>query len=202
MLNTNELLAGLNNQEQHAIRKIYDDYFSALVVYANTIINNDGEAQDIVSITITKLWNKKLSFNTLNEVKAFLFIAVKNACLNYLKKNKREERKRKELQDTVATVQEASSDSKFEIQAIDKLIEAVLEILEPQCAAVLKLTIEGYTPVEIANSLNISAQQVYTQISNARKRLRPFLKENGKKFGLSVVFILLFILIKYVFSNS
>jgi RNA polymerase sigma-70 factor (ECF subfamily) len=99
----------------------------------------------------------------------------------------------------MSTAEDPAINKKYEMDHMRKLVQAGLGKLEKQCAAVIKLTMQNLLPDEIAKTLNISPNQVYTQKSKGIARLQEFIEENGGKYGIPVVIILLIILCKLYF---
>ena len=49
-------IKGINCKEAKAWKRIYKDYYSPLCYYAMKILNNQGQAEDLVQGVIIKLW--------------------------------------------------------------------------------------------------------------------------------------------------
>ena len=52
------------------------------------MLNNTSEAEDAVQHTMMNMWQKKDELNRIENVRAFVIKALKNDCLNRLKKEK------------------------------------------------------------------------------------------------------------------
>lgn len=193
---TNDLLARLNNNEPKAHRELFDATFAHLSVFVYRMIDNQDESEDIAISAITKLLGKNLTFNAVEQLKAYLYKSVRNGALNYLRSAQKDDPFRKQLMELLPTVEEPGVHRKYEMEHLRRLIEAGLGRLEKQCAAVIRLTMENKQPDEIAKALNISPNQVYTQKSKGITRLKEFIKENGGKYGIPVLIILLALLCK------
>jgi RNA polymerase sigma-70 factor (ECF subfamily) len=76
--------------DQAEYKIFFDQHYTALCFFAHSIVMNMEEAEDIVQESFCKLWNKKEDFEIATaNVKAFLYMVVKNACLDYLRQQKR-----------------------------------------------------------------------------------------------------------------
>lgn len=197
---TNDLLNKLNNSDPAAHEELFKATFPDLTVFVHRMIDNEDESEDIAISAITRLLGKKLTFNAIEQLKAYLYISVRNGALNYLRASQKDDPFRKQLQDDLPIAEDPSINRKYEMDHMRKLIEAGLGKLEKQCAAVIRLTMKNMQPDEIAKTLDISPNQVYTQKSKGIARLRAFIEENGGKYGIPVVIILLVILCKLLFS--
>jgi len=197
---TNDLLARLNNNEAAAHADLFNATYADLTVFVFRMIDNEDESEDIAISAITRLIGKKLTFSAVEQLKAYLYISVRNGALNYLRAAQKEDPFRKKLLEAMPVAEEPVVNKKYELAHMHRLIEAGLGKLEKQCAAVIKLTMEGKQPDEIAKALNISPNQVYTQKSKGIARLREFIEQNGGKYGIPVVIILLALLCKLCFG--
>lgn len=197
---TNDLLVRLNNNEPTANADLFKATFADLTVFVFRMIENEDESEDIAISAITKLLGKKLSFNAVEQLKAYLYISVRRSALNYLRMAQKEDPFRKQLLADMPSAEDPAINKKYEMDHMRKLVEAGLGKLEKQCAAVIRLIMQNKQPDEIARDLNISLNQVYTQKTKGIKGLREFIEENGGKYGIPAVIILLAILCKLYFG--
>ena len=64
---------------------LFDDYYAPLCVFANSYIKDEDLANDIVQDIFIALWNKNEELDQIQSVKSYLYVSVRNACLNHLK---------------------------------------------------------------------------------------------------------------------
>ena len=200
---TNDLLVKLNNEDPAAYEELFKATFKPLTIFAFRMTDNEDEAEDIAISAIRKLFSKKLNFNAIEQLQAYLYISVRNSSLNYLRRvAKKEDPLKKKLQDEMPTVEEPTVNKKYEMDYLRKLIDIALSSLklERQCESVIRLYMKNLQPDEIAKELNISMNQVYTQRSKGLKALKKFMDENGDKYDIPVVLLLLALLIKICFG--
>lgn len=74
-----------------AVKELFDEYYEALVEFATQLIIHNREAHHIVQETFIRLFGMRERFDTDNDIKAFLYITVRNTCFTYLKQEKEEE---------------------------------------------------------------------------------------------------------------
>ncbi len=92
-----ELINGFRNGDEPAIRHLYDLHYRPLCYFAEKLVKDKTEAEDIAVDTFLKLLNKKNDFYNLPDIKAFLFTATRNACFDYMRKTKRHHKSNLEL---------------------------------------------------------------------------------------------------------
>jgi RNA polymerase sigma factor (sigma-70 family) len=197
---TSDLLGRLNNNEPTAHKELFDATFPELTVFVYRMIDNQEQSEDIAIVAIRKLLGKNLTFDAVEQLKSYLYKSVRNGALNYLRSVKKDDPFRKQLQAEMPASEEPGIYRKYEIDHMRKTVETVLNGLEKQVAAVIRLTMENMPSDEIAKKLNISPNQVYTQRSKGIKQLQKLLDEKGDKYGIPVLIALLAILCKLYFG--
>lgn len=73
-----------------AVRELFDEHYSLLTDFANQLIVHEAEAHFIVQETFIKLFLMRNRFNTMADLKAFLYITVRNTCFAYIRAEKAE----------------------------------------------------------------------------------------------------------------
>ncbi|NLR80218.1 RNA polymerase sigma factor [Chitinophaga eiseniae] len=168
------LLQKLAAGEQSAFQFLFNQHYKALCYFANSIVANDQEAEDLVQESFSKLWNKRTDFKTAANIKAFLFIATKNACLNFLKSRERLTIKEKEFS-YLQTVDTGFDPLLTETEVIQQLYNEI-EALPTQCRKIFKMSyLEGRKNEDIAVALRISYNTVRAQKLRALKLIRSSL---------------------------
>jgi RNA polymerase sigma factor (sigma-70 family) len=173
---TDELLVKrFNAGDAGAMDEIYNMYFKHLYHFAWRITKNAPEAEDIAVVTLEILLRRCADFLTMTNIKAFLFITVRNKCLKYLDATKRHRVSEKEL----GTLQDENDDYVLaQMVRSEFLMEIYREIenLPPTRKTVFKLLfIDGLDSREIARQLNMTLAAVYVNKNKALKQLRNVL---------------------------
>lgn len=172
------LLHEFNVRNQYAFRFIFENNYRPAVLFAQGILNNyEYEAEDIVQDAFIKLWNKNEVFSTLAAIKSYVYITVKNACLDKLRKNqvadKYQGHAEKQLQ-----LLEADFIEPLITAETTKLIQQAIEGLPEQGKLIFKLSLSGKKNNEIAEELNISVNTVKTHKQRALSSLRHSLGDS------------------------
>jgi RNA polymerase sigma factor (sigma-70 family) len=158
-----------------AMHAIYKMYFIHLSHFAYRITQNRAEAEDIAVVTLEFLLSRHADFVTMPNIKAFLFVTVRNKCLKYIAAEKRHRKSENEL----STLQDEKDDYVLaQMVRSEFLMEVYREIesLPPVRKKVFKmLFIDGLTPQEIARQLGMSIEAVYNNKAKALKQLRNLL---------------------------
>ena len=166
-------MAAVRDGDEKEFRKIFDVYYLQLLYFGQKLVGNKEEAEEITDDAFVKLYERIDNFSLEVNVKAFLYITVRNACFNKLRQNKTHNVNKKGLA--------YLSQEDFERSAEQLLIEAEvwhyviigIEKLPPTCKAIFKLKyVERMSIDEIATKLGKDKKNIYTQLSLGYKRLR------------------------------
>ena len=78
-------IEAFRNGDENALAYFFDLHYKSLCYCAGRLIQNDTEAEDIVSNCFVKLWKSEREVKSNESIKAFLYISCRNACFNYLR---------------------------------------------------------------------------------------------------------------------
>ena len=186
-LDTETLLALLARKDNRAYKYLYGRYYVALRTLACQQVKDTGMADDLVQDVFIALLESKYQFKSEEEIKYFLYRAVRNRCNDYFR---REKVKLKYVQD-VASIQE--DDERFWDEALEEDVYAQLmgaiETLPPRCKLVMQLTLEGMKESEIAEKLKISLPMVKEHKQQGKKSLIDYFKDGKMTAIISFLFM-------------
>ena len=151
-----------------SVDELYDCFYDELVLWADTILNDMGEAEDLVQDVIYDFWKQRQHLSELSSLKSWLYISVRNRCINYLEHDKV---KKKYLQ----LNGEAEADF-FLSQIIEEevylALKQAIDILPPKIRTIFYLILERKTNAEIASLLGITEEAVKAYRKRGMKMLR------------------------------
>jgi len=181
-----DLIRQLHRGNQTAFDALFRMFHPALCFFARRLAIGlpKGQAEEIVQDTFLKLWQRRTNFADLSSVKAFLYIATRNACLNYIEKEQVRNRRHEQYLHTVEEVEDAVMEEIIYTEVLRE-VEQAIETLPEQCRRIIKMAYEdGLTPKEIAQALDISVSTVNNQKSRGVSLLKKRLSGNGFTFLL------------------
>lgn len=134
-------------------------------------------AEEVVQSMFVKIWEKRAEIEVQVSRKAYLFSAVRNACINQLKHLKiREEYK--EFNERERTQETITSHDVYQATELADKIQTVIDAMPQGRREVFCLSrYEGLKYQEIAERLKISVKTVENQMGSAIKQLRGELAE-------------------------
>ena len=116
-----------------AVKELYDEYYAVLVDFARQLIIDKAEAHHIVQDTLIKLFFMRNRFDKQPDIKAFLYITVRNICFAFLKSEKESD----PHGEPAWYVQALRSEARFDEEearweALPKMHTQVTELQEPE----------------------------------------------------------------------
>lgn len=154
-------------------KETFIPYHQKLYRIAFRILNDQGNAEDIVQETYIKLWERRKEMEKIENKEAYAVIILRNTCLDFLRK------KKAYLSDFEIDIKSNDSLSR-EIEVKDDLkhVENLIDLLPPQQKLVMQLKHwEEYTDEEIEEVTGMSQINIRVTLSRARKTIREqFLK--------------------------
>lgn len=155
-------------------------HLRGLTYFAQRIVRETTVAEEIVQDSFVKAWESRHRFESAENLKAFLYIATRNACLNHLESAGTRRKTRHD--DLTEDIQQPGADVLTRMIHAETiaLIHAELQQLPPQQAAVFRLTyFEGLTTDEICQMLGITPNAVFLARSRATQALQRIFKNKG-----------------------
>jgi RNA polymerase sigma-70 factor (ECF subfamily) len=179
-----------NLTDNHAIEQYFFEYFEGLHRYAFTILKDSEEARDVVQQIFMLLWEKKATISIQQSVRAYLYTATHNHCLNRIKSLQTRQRHYNRF---ASGQEQATSDNEeqLSVRALKQEVLSAMESLPEKCREIFyKSRFEEKTYPEIAKELEISVKTVEAQMGKALRTLRTKLSDRTY-FWLLISFRLL-----------
>lgn len=157
-----------------AFKQIFDVFHKRLCLFALGITNDDS-AEDIVQEAFVRLWERKENFNNIDSIKAFLYLTVKNTCLNLYK---HKQVIQKHSQSLIEIVDEIGIDHKIiEVEVASQISQALEQLPDGYRKVIYLGYFEGMSNQQAADHLNVSINTVKTQKVRGLRILRDFIKK-------------------------
>ena len=165
-----------HESDYKAFEKIFNRYYEQLKIWSVFIVKSDSIAEEAVLDVFFKLWDKRKRININTSLKSYLFAAVKNQSIDYLRKNQQENMGfvYPELRS-----ESAQPDELMNAIELKERIEKSIDELPDQCRIIFRMSRdEGMKYKDIAEKLNISIKTVETQIGRALVKLKKVVYKN------------------------
>ncbi|MFA8436306.1 MAG: RNA polymerase sigma-70 factor [Marinifilaceae bacterium] len=167
----------VNIKNEKDLEFLFTTYYAALTAFANKYTGDLDVSRELVQEFFIYLFEKREQLQIEQSVKSYLYQAVRNRCLNYLKKQKTEMQQKEDYRNE-AYEDRVDFHDEIECVEFEQQIHSLIESLPDACKNIFKMSrFEGIKNDEIAQQLNISKRTVETQISKALKILRTEVKQ-------------------------
>jgi len=154
-----------------AFENVFKRYFKDLHRYAFSIVKDEATAEEMVQNIFLRLWEKREQITIEQSVQAYLYRAVFNECLNFLKSAKTRKQRTAEMSG-ISQVHHTSPDNAA-IKELQQKIDEAIAGLPEQCRIIFHMSrFEELRYRAIAERLGISEKTVENQVSKALKIMR------------------------------
>ncbi|HLY69733.1 MAG TPA: RNA polymerase sigma-70 factor [Puia sp.] len=177
-----DLFNAFKRGEPRASDKIFTEYFRQLCFFAERLSGNKEESEDVVADSFVKMLQRRESFENMENIKAFLYVTTRNACINQYKAGKRHVLAHRQMEYLLRT--DAIKEGPFEEEIIRAEVIAEIykevENLPDRAREIFKMIfINGMSTAEIAQKLGIEMQTVRSQKARALQLLKAELLKKG-----------------------
>jgi RNA polymerase sigma-70 factor (ECF subfamily) len=158
-----------------AFKQLFNSCYKKLCVYSNEIIYDFDVCKDIVQDVFVKFWEKRESLPFFDDFEPYIYKAVKNKSLDYLKKIFEED---KYIAYVIENVNlNFDQNSVHDYEELKNLIDQTLEQIPDPGKSIFKLNIfHNKKQKQIADVYKLSLKSVEWYVSNVRKELKKVIK--------------------------
>lgn len=160
--------------KEKKFEEAFRSYFKELHSYAYRIIRDEDTAEEIVQQVFLRLWEKDWQADVLRSVRAYLYRAVHNHCLNLIKRGQVKQRYESDRLGYITDeghMEESDSELKRELlSALSLLPEKSRTVFEMSRFQELKYQ-------EIADTLQLSVKTVEGHMTKVLRHLRVHLAD-------------------------
>jgi len=182
--------------------KAFESLFYALnprlIKFCLFYVHKKEVAEEIVSDTFVKSWLQRGELTHVKNAETYLFIAVKNQALNYIKRFSSIHMVAID-ESTARLVDTYRPDREMEKRELIFKLDQAIESLPQQCRIIFRLVKdEGMKYKEVAEILGISPRTVHTQLFRAMKKLNaemtPYVKSDYSPHAIHIILSVLLVL--------
>lgn len=162
-----------------AFKEVFRLLYPRLKGYCKLFISDKNQVEDIIQESFITLWEKRDAIKPNKSVESYVFVIVRNRCLNVLKKQKLEDGRIEldnlnviELQYLYQLDFTEKEENSMEELLIASFQSAVKELPYKMKQVFTKCKIEGKKQKEVAEELGISLKMVEKHILKAKQQIR------------------------------
>jgi RNA polymerase sigma-70 factor (family 1) len=182
-------IVAFSQGDPRAFTMIYTHYYSWLFFSAFKYIKSQENAEDILANTFQKLWEDRERFSSVKNLEGYALIMIRNACIDFLRRERLKSRIEHDLTRQMETeAEESFARNRIRAEVID-FVKKEIDKLSPKYKTVFRLSfVEGLKNEEIATQLEISNQLVRV----IKSRIHKLLKVKFVEKSLVLVLLLLY----------
>jgi RNA polymerase sigma-70 factor (family 1) len=169
-VNTKHLFNQISAGNRDAFDMLFRNRYARLVSFAQTFVHESDLAEEAVSDVFVSLWIHREKLTTIDNVDTYLYVSVKNRCLNALR-NKTYSVTIDE-QDNMETAEYENPHEAMEHRELYEKLNRLINQLPEQQRIIFRMIKEnGLTAKQTAEILHLSPRTVETHIYKALQRL-------------------------------
>ncbi|OOQ57023.1 RNA polymerase sigma-70 factor [Mucilaginibacter pedocola] len=177
-----------NNDDAKAFEQLFYALNKPLIKFCVLYVRQNEVAEDIVSELFVKCWQNRQKLCGINNPATYLYIAVKNQSLNYIKKYSNIHLVQIEDTDEFKLVNTYNPQKELEKKELVFKLDKAISALPQQCRIIFRLIKEdGMKYKEVGEVLDISPRTVQTQLFRALKKLSNVLNPDQKRTRSTVM---------------
>lgn len=179
-----ELLQQIQYEDdQQAFKAFYKLLFFKLYQFAYSYLRKKETAEEVVNDVFLGLWQKRNTLNEIRNINVYLYVSVKNDCLNRLRKSKQALPLTADDLTLDHLTLKANPESCLITRELQQKIQAAIGELPPRCKLIFKMVKEdGLSYKEAAKILEISVKTVDAQLCVALRKLSQLLLPVWKEY--------------------
>lgn len=155
---------------------IFKKYYKELHRFAFSYVRDPSIAEEMAQEVFLYMWEKRKKIEIQTTLKTYLYSAVKNKCLNYIKLELPKQQSMADISEVMLSVSSPRKDE-GENEQLKRYIQKAIDALPKKCRRIFLLSRNaGMTYEEIAEELDLSKKTVENQMGIALKKLRESLE--------------------------
>ena len=189
MMQSDNTLEIVSRWDNASARLLYDQYYRSLVIFSRRLVDDEETAADIVQDVFLAMWKKQQQFVSISQFKVYLYNAVRNHSINYLRGRRIKEVNLDDpdvSQGVFKMLDETEED--FFSEEVYRQIMLAIDQLPVRQREIFLLLMEGKKNKEIAEILQIDTGTVKT---HRRRGLASIKEKIGKDAYILLTTILL-----------
>lgn len=168
---------------------MYAKYFDIISNFCYELIKDQEEAHDIAAEAFIKLHYKLNSLESEDNIRAFLYVVSRNACMDYFRMQKKKQALWLEIKRSQGTEEYLCINSKLDLLYQQAMLDAFEQLPERQKEVISKTFNEQKNSQTIAQEMGVQVRTVYV----LRLRAVSFIKEYLRRTVTEGIILLLVI---------
>lgn len=171
------LIGDIRIGNEAVFETVFRQHYAPLYRYARPLLGDADEAEEVVQSVFVTIWERRASLLITTSLKAYLYRAVHNRCLNRLSQQSNQAQHRQQAAAELYTDVAGPAQALLTDELSTRLQRAIGR-LPDQCRRAFELSrFDELSYKEIADQLGIATKTVENQIGKALRILRTELSD-------------------------
>jgi len=176
-VNDTVLIHRLQKRDEAVFEQVFKSNYKNLHAYAFSILKDEADAEEMVQSVFYKLWERSEHLSISGSITAYLYRAVHNESLNYLKHLSVRSKHRMYVSHKTDDGSDEGT-SRVQTKELEDRIHQAMNELPEQCRTIFQMSrFEELRYREIAEKLHLSVKTVENQMGKALKFMRARLAD-------------------------
>jgi RNA polymerase sigma-70 factor (ECF subfamily) len=179
--NLNDIKLKIASDEYAAFRELYLLMYAPMMRFAAIYTHSPQAAEDVLADVFLKLWDQRSQLHRIDNLRVYLYTAIKNTALNY----RNRQAKITARADDLSELETGQPDPEHALIAAEmsEHIQKAVNQLPPRCKLIFQLAKEeGLRYKEISSILGISVKTIDNQLAIALSKIAGTILEYEKKY--------------------
>lgn len=170
------LAQGIKCGEKLAFKQLYEKYAPRIYRFSHSYLKNECDSEELVQNVFVKIWEKRCTLDTSQNIKAFVFKIAVNTIYDFIRRKNIEHA----FADYARLNYKADENFTWHTVIYDEMVQklqGLIAQLPKQQQKIVQLSkMEGLANEEIANRLQLSKRTVENHLYRALSFLKKHLK--------------------------
>jgi len=163
------ILDVLKSKKNEGVQMLFEQYYLVLVVYAEQLLKDRGQSEDLVQDFFVRLWSQDYLGNVdAKDLRSYLFRSVRNSALTLLKK-------KDALTTTIDLLELQISEDNgkpYSDERVEQVFKEIANLPDRTRLAVEKVMLERKKYQEAATEMSVTVNTVKYLLKEGMKKLR------------------------------
>ena len=171
--------SNLKKGDPSTFKDVFRVLYPRLKGYCKLFVPDDNKVEDLIQETFITLWEKRNSIKTDRSIESYLFVILRNNCLNFLRNEKLEKTTFSVNLEEVSELQYlyqidflGKEEKSLEEQLVESFQQVVNELPDKMKLVFTQCKIEGRKQKEVAEEMGISLKMVEKHIAKAKEQIK------------------------------
>nr|WP_319267642.1 RNA polymerase sigma-70 factor [uncultured Draconibacterium sp.] len=171
--------SNLKKGDPSTFKDVFRVLYPRLKGYCKLFVPDDNKVEDLIQETFITLWEKRNLIKTDRSIESYLFVILRNNCLNFLRNEKLEKTTFSVNMEEVSELQYlyqidflGKEEKSLEEQLVESFQQVVNELPDKMKLVFTQCKIEGRKQKEVAEEMGISLKMVEKHIAKAKEQIK------------------------------